>query len=202
MSLAAAVKAYTVNGTEDEKLAIVALRDQWTTLTSPRVVYRGQSNQAGELDPSKMPLFSTTTDPKVATDEFSDKEGCVWKITLNPGVRILDVNALLGNAHSKAFEKEILVLGGGGMQFKVTRDPACAVNAEYSAVAAVEREVTLAELLKRARETLGEDYDLFVGDPPDLDFVRTLIYPGEKLKGARRRKTRRGRARRKRTQKK
>lgn len=187
-ALVKAVKAYSVEGSDEQKQAIVSLKDEWDTLRSPMVVYRGQPTTWGERDPSDMVLFSTTTDKNVAAREFSDKTGCVWKITLNQGVRVLDVNAILGNLHSKAFEKEIIVLGGEHMAFKVSRDPLCTITATYGGPRSKTRSVTLETLKQRAREV---EEDLF-DETSDAEYLKQYLSPGEVL-GGRRRKTRRRR---------
>ena len=183
-----AVKAYSVSGSEDEKRAIVALKDEWDILKTPVIVYRGQSNEWGEKNPADMILFSTTTDKDVATREFSDTSGCVWKITLNPGVRVLDVNAILGDLHSKAFEKELIVLGGEQMAFTVSRDKQCTVAATYGGPRPETRTVTLETLRRRARET---EEDLF-DETSNTEYLKQYLNPGEVL-GGKRRKTRRKR---------
>lgn len=190
-----AVKAYVENGSEDEKLALIALEREWDTLKYPTVVYRGQTNISGERDPSQMPLFSTTTDKDLARREFSDETGCVWAITLNPGVRVIDVNSVLGSKHTKAFEKELLVLGGEQMTFTVSKDPACTVAATYGGPKPETRNVTMKTLLERRDETEGPDP--ITTDPEEIK--RDYMNPGEVFVGSsRRRKTRRkgGRKRR------
>lgn len=187
-ALIRAIKAYAENGSEDEKLAIVALKDEWDTVTRPMTVYRGQSNVWGEKDPSLMPLFSTTTDRDVAMREFSDETGCVWSITLKPGVRFLDVNAIIGPSHSKAFEKELVVLGGENMAFKVSRDPMCLVSAEYGGPKEAKKTVSLQTLKERAKEVEGDLYD----ESETVDYFRQYMNPGEVFGGKRRKTRRRG----------
>ena len=58
---------------------------------------------------SRYPFFSTTTSKRVASEEFT---GDVYEIHLLSGVRVLDVNAILGDTRMKG-ENEIIVDGGG-----------------------------------------------------------------------------------------
>ena len=80
-------------------------RSQWTVNAYDRTVYRAQE---GPLD-SRYPFFSTTTSKRVASEEFT---GDVYEIHLLSGVRVLDVNAILGDTRMKG-ENEIIVDGGG-----------------------------------------------------------------------------------------
>lgn len=80
-------------------------RSQWTVNAYDRTVYRAQE---GPLD-SRYPFFSTTTSKRVASEEFT---GDVYEIRLLSGVRVLDVNAILGDTRMKG-ENEIIVDGGG-----------------------------------------------------------------------------------------
>lgn len=174
------------------KNVIVSL-NQWTTLTSPRTVYRGQGKDDGEKDPSKMPLFSVSTSREIALEEFSGDEGCVWTIQLLPGIQYIDVNKLLGK-HRKDFESELLVKGGGKITFQVSRDPHCKISATYGPPdkEVTFKEVTIEELKDRAKETedlLGINYE-------DNELESLFLNPGEKLKEGgggkrKRRKTRR-----------
>jgi hypothetical protein len=178
-ALKKAVLAYVKNGDESDKQAVVRL-NQWTTLTSPRTVYRGQGEDSAEKDPSKMSLFSVSTDRTVAVDEFGGDKGCVWTITLLPGVQVIDVNAAVGN-HGKEFEAELLVKGGGSMKFSVSRDPACKIAATYGPPAPSLKEVTLDTLKQRAEE-IGDDLSETVED------FKMYLNPGEVFKGGRRRR--------------
>jgi hypothetical protein len=181
-----AVLAYVKNGDPEEKAAIVKL-NQWTTLSSPRTVWRGQGEESGEKDPSKMSLFSVSTDRAIAVDEFGGEKGCVWTIKLLPGVQIVDVNAVVGS-HGKEFESELLVKGGGTMTFTVSRDRACAIAATYGPPPPKLKEVTL-ETLKQRAEEIGDDISETVED------FKLYLNPGETFKGGRKRKTKKVRGR-------
>ena len=179
-ALKKAVLAYVKNGDESDKQAIVRL-NQWTTLTSPRTVYRGQGEDSAEKDPSKLSLFSVSTDRTVAVEEFGGDKGCVWTITLLPGVQVIDVNTVVGN-HGKEFEAELLVKGGGSITFTVSRDPACKIAATYGPAPPPRKEVTLETLKERAAE-IGDDLSETVDD------FKYYLNPGEVFKGGRKRKT-------------
>lgn len=180
-----AVFAYVENGIEKEKADIVKL-NQWTTLTSPRTVYRGQSGANGEKDPSKMSLFSVTENREIALNEFSGQEGCVWSLRMLPGVQIIDVNAVLGH-HRKEDEAELLVKGGGDMKFVVTRDPICKISATYGPPL---KTVTIETLKQRALE-IGDDLS------ETIDDFRLYLNTGEVLKAGRRKKKTRSKKSRK-----
>lgn len=136
----AAVLAYVRNGTDEEKQTILKQGTvRFQTVLNPMVVYRGQPRSFG--DPSKMPLFSATLDADQAKSEFAGDEGCVWTITLRPGVRYLDVQAVLAGATDLtqedrdmiAREKEILVLGEGTMEGSLSSAKPCTYTATYTA---------------------------------------------------------------------
>lgn len=184
-----AVLKYVKNGDWEEKDAIVGL-NQWTTLTSTRTVYRGQGKDDGEKDPSKMSLFSVSTSRKIALEEFSGDEGCIWTIQLLPGIQYIDVNKLLGE-HKQDFESELLVKGGGKITFQVSRDPLCKISATYGPPdkEVTFKEVTIEELRNRAEESgMGDMFE-------DKELESLFLNPGEKLKEGggkrKRRKTRR-----------
>ena len=181
-----AVRAYVDNGDEPDKETIISL-NQWTILTSPLTVYRGQSERSGEKDPSKLSLFSVSTSRNIVLDEFAGETGCLWTIQLLPGVQIIDVNALLGK-HRRNYEEELLVKGGGIMKFTISRDPACKIAGTYASAGPAYKEVTL-DILKQRAEEIGDDISETVED------FKLYMNPGETFKGGRKRRTKKVRGR-------
>ena len=181
-----AVMDYVLNGIEAEKREILKYPNHsaWEYLKTDRIVYRGQ--KVDDKSPDNMILFSTTTDKEVARKDFALKEGCVWTITLSPGVKILDVGKMLGEYRSSD-EKEILVVGKGYLDYKKTKESPCEYTARYSAVQK-KRPVTYAMLRKRIPD---DEIELF-GEPTKEE-LRKLIQPNEYLveEGGKRKKTRR-----------
>lgn len=182
-----AVIQYVSNGTEEEKLKILQYPDDpaWIYLKEELIVYRGQKKD--DKPPSVMPLFSTTIRKQIAREEFAGEEGCVWTITLSPGVKVLDVAKLLGKKYTKAYETEILVVGKGELDYKQTKESPCEYTARYS-VAQKKKPVTYAMLRKRIPD---DEIELF-GEPTKEE-LRKLIQPNEYLveEGGKRKKTKR-----------
>lgn len=177
-----AVIQYVSNGTEEEKLEILKYPDDpaWIYLKEDLIVFRGQ--KVDDKPPSVMPLFSTTIRKQIAREEFAGEEGCVWTITLSPGVKVLDVGKYLGKKYTKAYETEILVVGNGELDYKQTKESPCEYTARYS-IARKKRPVTYAILRERwPTEDLGE---------PTNEDLETLIQPNEVLvkEGGKRKKT-------------
>ena len=83
-------------------------------LTEERVVYRGQHHNRMPVNPTYW--ISTSSVRKVAIDMFSKMATdmcCIFEIHLQPGIRILDINAVLGE-RGRPEEHEIIIQGGGG----------------------------------------------------------------------------------------
>ena len=194
-----AVMDYVLNGIEAEKREILKYPNHsaWEYLKTDRIVYRGQ--KVDDKSPDNMILFSTTTEKEVARKDFAGKEGCVWTITLSPGVKILDVGKLLGD-YKSSDEKEILVVGKGHLDYKKTKESPCEYTARYSVspppppvapavpVVPQKKPVTYAMLRKRIPD---DEIELF-GEPTKEE-LRKLIQPNEYLveEGGKRKKTKR-----------
>jgi hypothetical protein len=89
-------------------------------LDDERIVYRGQKAYNNNSNPREIyPVswFSTAKTEKAAA-EFADADCCIFKIHVMPGMKLLDVHAILGSSNDRgagaySHEEEILVLGNG-----------------------------------------------------------------------------------------
>lgn len=175
----AAVFAYVDNGVASEKKTIDSLQ-KWSRLNNKLVVYRGQAKSSSS--PHKWPpLFSTTTDESVAkrfAERVGPEGGCVWKITLEPETRIINVAEVLeGNYPNKyKWESEILVESGGIMTGKkqIYNDGTCYVIATYKPRRKVQVFDIRGQQVPESDDDITEEYF----DPEEVD-------------GGKRRKTRR-----------
>lgn len=215
-ALEKALIAYVTGGegpTRENLARILNDANKWTTLDTPMTVYRGQPAEYGEPTNVHPGLFSTTKNQGQARSEFAGKEGCVWELRLQPGIRILDVKAVLGDAYPKGHvhEEEVVVESGKYIDILTHLcSPPLAKVATYSPApppgAAARpppirpvpepREVTLDQLRERAGTPIASPYT-----PGWLKKV--FMLPGEYLAGekpgGRRSKTKKGRRARKAT---
>ena len=87
-------------------------------LSKELIVYRGHKNTPA-INPIKW--FSTTTSLKIAKNEYSGMECCVFKIFIQPGIIVFDVHSLLeskGITLGKYKDEREIIVNGGGEFFK------------------------------------------------------------------------------------
>ena len=99
------------NKTVDER--ITELIHMMQPLKESVTVYRGQKN----IDIIYPRKWFSTTDIKEKAKDFSNKECCMFKIYIQPGVRVLDVHSFLQKHYTGIVrhedEHEIIVEGSG-----------------------------------------------------------------------------------------
>lgn len=92
---------------------LASLVDSWPVLESSMIVYRGHREEPAINTAHRGPLYSSSVSAQVAVEEFAGPVCCIFKIHLPAGVHYIDVNKIMGLAHSKAHEKEIIFEKGG-----------------------------------------------------------------------------------------